>query len=349
MKRVRIIAMLLALLMIAALAGCAQDTADTQDTSDVEDAASGDEQTQEEQQDEQQDEQEEQQDEQQDVSTAITVTDMTGKEVTLDAPAEKVVALTPSDCEILFAIGAGDTLVGRGEYCDYPAEVLDIPAVQSGADTNIEQIMALEPQVVIMSTMAQTEEQIASLEAAGIKTVVSDAHDIEGVYTAIELIGAVTGKNDEAATVVEGMKTAFADITSKVTATGEETVYFEVSPLEYGLWTAGSGTFMDELATMVGLTNAFADVEGWGEISQEQVIDRDPDYIVTITMYFGEGPTPEEEIAGRDGWQDMKAIQNGAILNADTNEISRPGPRLADAIQQLYEFVYENDALDDAA
>jgi iron complex transport system substrate-binding protein len=341
--------MLLALLMIAALAGCAQDTADTQDTGDAQDAASGDEQTQEDQQDEQQDVQEDQQDEQQDVSTAITVTDMTGKEVTLDAPAQKVVALTASDCEILYAIGAGDTLVGRGEFCDYPAEVLDIPAVQSGADTNIEQIMALEPQVVIMSTMAQTEEQIASLEAAGIKTVVSDAHDIEGVYTAIELIGAVTGKNDEAAAVIEGMKTAFADITSKVTGTGEKTVYFEVSPLEYGLWTAGSGTFMDELATMVGLTNAFADVEGWGEISQEQVIDRDPDYIVTITMYFGEGPTPEEEIAGRDGWKDMKAIQNGAILNADTNEISRPGPRLADAIQQIYEFVYENDALDDAA
>ena len=349
MKRVRIIAMLLALLMIAALAGCAQDTADTQDTGDAQDAASGDEQTQEDQQDEQQDVQEDQQDEQQDVSTAITVTDMTGKEVVLDAPAQKVVALTASDCEILYAIGAGDTLVGRGEFCDYPAEVLDIPAVQSGADTNIEQIMALEPQVVIMSTMAQTEEQIASLEAAGIKTVVSDAHDIEGVYTAIELIGAVTGKNDEAAAVIEGMKTAFADIASKVTGTGEETVYFEVSPLEYGLWTAGPGTFLDELATMVGLTNAFADVEGWGEISQEQVIDRDPDYIVTITMYFGEGPTPEEEIAGRDGWKDMKAIQNGTILNADTNEISRPGPRLADAIQQLYEFVYENDALDDAA
>ncbi len=345
MKRARIIAMLLALLLIAGLAGCAQDTADTQDTGDAQDTAPGDEQTQQDDQDVQEDQQEDDQE----TSTAITVTDMTGSEITLDAPAQKVVALTPSDCEILFAIGAGNTLVGRGEYCDYPAEVLDIPAVQSGADTNIEQIMSLEPQVVIMSTMAQTEEQIASLEAAGIKTVVSDAHDIEGVYTAIELIGAVTGKNDEAATVIEGMKIAFADIASKVTGTGEETVYFEVSPLEYGLWTAGSGTFMDELASMVGLTNAFADVEGWGEISQEQIIERDPDYIVTITMYFGEGPTPEEEIAGRDGWQDMKAIQNGAILNADTNEISRPGPRLAEAIQQLYEFVYENDALDSAA
>ena len=90
---------------------------------------------------------------------AITVTDMKGREIRLDAPATRVVALTPSDCEILYAIGAGETLVGRGEYCDYPAGVLDVPSVQSGAETNVEQIVALEPQVVIMSTMAQSVVQ----------------------------------------------------------------------------------------------------------------------------------------------------------------------------------------------
>jgi len=278
------------------------------------------------------------------VSSAITITDMTGREITLDAPAQKIVALTASDCEILYAIGAGDTLVGRGEYCDYPAEVSSVPSVQSGTDTNIEQIIALNPQVVIMSAMAQTEEQIASLEAAGITVVESDAIDIAGVYTAIELIGAVTGKNDEAAGVVNQMKATFDEISAKVTSTGEKTVYFEVSPLEYGLWTAGSGTFMDELAAMLGLTNAFADVNGWGEISQEQVIERDPDYIVTIAMYFGEGVKPVDEIMGRDGWQDMKAVKNGGILNADSNEISRPGPRLADAARSLYSFIYETSA-----
>lgn len=281
-------------------------------------------------------------------SAAIVVTDMTGRKITLDAPAEKIVALTASDCEILYAIGAGDTLVGRGEYCDYPSEVAEVPFVQSGANTNIEQIIALGPQVVLMSTMAQTDEQIASMEASGIKVVVSDAKDIAGVYTAIELVGAVTGKNDEAAAVVDNMKATFADISAKATGNGEKTIYFEVSPLEYGLWTAGTGTFMDELADMLGLTNVFADVDSWGEVSQEQVIERDPDFIVTNTMYFGEGPTPVEEIMGRDGWQDMKAIKNGAVLNADTNEITRPGPRLADAIKMLYAFVYE-DSLDPAA
>jgi iron complex transport system substrate-binding protein len=133
--------------------------------------------------------------------------------------------------------------------------------------------------------------------------VISDAKDIDGVYTAIELIGAIVGKDDEAAAEIQGMKDSFAEIEGKVTGDGSQTVYFEVSPLEYGLWTAGSGTFMDEIATMVGLTNVFSDVDGWGEISQEQVIERDPDFIVTITMYYGEGPTPVEEIMSPDGWQ----------------------------------------------
>ena len=271
-------------------------------------------------------------------STAVTVTDMAGREIALDAPATKVVALTASDCEILAALGAEDTLVGRGEYCDYPESILEVPAVQSGADTNLEQIIALEPQVVIMAKMAQTEEQVAALEEAGIRVVVSDAQDIEGVYTAIRLIGALVGRNDEAEAMVTDMQSAFADIAAKSENTGK-TVYFEVSPLQWGLWTAGKGTFMDELATMCGLTNAFADVEGWAEISEEQVLERDPDYIVTISMYYGEGPTPVEEIKSRAGWDALKAVQNDAIFNADSNEVSRPGPRLKDAAEALYTFV----------
>ena len=271
---------------------------------------------------------------------SVETTDMIGNVIALDAPAQRIVALTPSDCEILYALGAGDTVVGRGEYCDWPAEVLEKPVVQSGADTNLEQIIALEPQVVIMSTMAQTQEQIDALQAAGIHVVVSDAQDIAGVYEAIALVGDVTGKQEEAEALVEEMQQAFADISSAATGDGNKTVYFEVSPLRYGLWTAGTGTFMDELAQMLGLSNAFSDVQGWAEISEEQVIERDPDYIITISMYSGEELTPVEEILSRASWQGMKAIQNGAVLNADSNEISRPGPRLVDAAQTIYAFVY---------
>ncbi len=274
--------------------------------------------------------------------SAVTVTDMTGREITLDEPATRVVALTPADCEILFAIGAGDALVGRGEYCDYPAEVADVPAVNSGSETNIEQILALEPQVLLMATMAQTEEQVQQLEDAGVHVVVSDAQDIAGTYDAIEMIGALMGRDDAAASLVEEMKDSFADLSSKATGDGSKSIYFEVSPLEYGLWTAGANTFMDEVADMLGVANCFDDVDGWGSISEEQVLERDPDYIMTITMYYGEGPTPDEEIVSRPGWENVTAVKNGMILNLPNNELSRPGPRLVDGAQALYDFIYGN-------
>ncbi|MBR0051939.1 MAG: ABC transporter substrate-binding protein [Firmicutes bacterium] len=313
MNKKRIVSLLLALAMIFALAGCtSSEPAQPAEPSEPE--ASG---------------------------SAITVTDMTGREITLDEPATRVVALSAADCEFLYAVGAGDTLVGRGEYCDYPAEVLDVPSVQSGYDTNIEQIIALEPQVLLMSTMAQTEEQVAALEEAGIKVVVSDAQDIEGVYTALEMIGTLMGKENEAEQVITTMKVRFQELSGS-TSTQGKTVYFEVSPLEYGLWTAGKGTFMNEIAEMLGMKNVFDDVEGWAEISEEQVLERNPDYIVTITMYFGEGPTPEEEIMARPGWENVTAVQNGTILNLQNNELSRPTPRLTDGALMLHNFVVEH-------
>jgi iron complex transport system substrate-binding protein len=193
-----------------------------------------------------------------------------------------------------------------------------------------------------MNTMTQTVEQVEALENAGITVVVSKATDIAGVYTAINMIGALTGKVSEANSVVGQMKSVFSEISGKVPVNTGKTVYFEVSPLAYGLWTAGSGTFMNELAGMLGLKNAFADLDGWAEISQEQVIKRNPDYIVTITMYSGSGVSPVDEIKARDGWQNISAVKNNAILNADSNSISRPGPRLADALKTMYSFIYGN-------
>lgn len=273
------------------------------------------------------------------VSTSITVTDMMGRTVTLDEPAKRVVALTASDCEILYAIGAGDTLVGRGEYCDYPEEVLSVPSVESGFETNIEQILPLAPDVLLMASMNQPKEQVDALENAGVHVIVSNASDIEGTYTAIRLIGAITGRSTEAEAVCLSMQSTFDGVAANKDANAGKTVYFEVSPLEYGLWTAGSETFMDEIAKMLGLTNCFADVSGWAEISEEQVIERNPDFIVTISMSYEGAPSPIDEILSRPGWENVSAVKNSAILNLTGNELSRPAPRLATGAAMLSGFV----------
>ena len=273
----------------------------------------------------------------------FTVTDMAGREVTFEKPVEKAVALTASDCEIIFAIGAEETLVGRGEYCDYPPEVKDLPSLTSGAGTNIEQILALEPEVVFLSMMAQTPEQVEQLEKAGVKVVVSDAQDIAGTYVAIKLIGDVLGKQEEAQQIISDMEFIFEEIKAN-RLDGTKTIYFEVSELKWGLWTAGTGTFMNEVAEMMGVKNCFDDVASWAAISEEQVLERNPDYIMTISMYYGEGPTPEEEIMSRAGWENVTAVKNQSILNLPNNELSRPAPRLAVGAQMLFDFIVENEA-----
>jgi len=271
---------------------------------------------------------------------ALALTDMAGREISLTEPAQRIVALQPADCEILFAIDAGGLVVGRGEYCNYPAEVLAVPSVQSGFEINLEQIIALAPDAVVMPKMGQREEDAKKLEEAGIAVIVSDAQTIQGVYTAIGLLGRLTGREEQAGRLAEEMRESFAQITQKAQDYKGGSVYFETSPLEQGLWTTGADTFMDEIAGMLNLTNIFSDLKGWQAISEEQVLSREPDYIIVIPMYFGTDMTPVEEVLSRPGWKGMKAVSGGKVFSADLDAISRPGPRLADAAIELYNFIY---------
>ena len=271
------------------------------------------------------------------LAEGVSVQDMYGRTIELDRPATRIVALSPADCEILCALGCEEMLVGRGTYCDYPASIHAVPVVESGAETNLEQIIALEPQVVLMADMAHSVDLVNALEAVGIRVVVSNADSIEGVYTSIGMIGGLMGKTAEAEALVSDMKATFEEIRARSADSGK-TVYFEISPLQWGLWSCGANTFMDELAQICGVTNIFADVQGWVEVSEEQVLERNPDYIVTTTMYFGEGPTPVEEILGRASWASVNAVAQGKVFNANSDEATRPGPRLKDAAVSLYNF-----------
>lgn len=272
----------------------------------------------------------------------ISVTDMRGKEITLDGPVTEAVVLAPSDAEILFALGAGDVIVGRGRYVDYPAEeVEDIPALATGDDMNIEEIIALNPQIVITTKMGKTEDRFAQLEDAGIQVFITDASTIDEVYDSIELLGSLVDRQEEAEELIDDMQSTFDEYSQKAEEANQEdaSIYYEISPLEFGLWTGGSNTFMEEIGQMLQLDNIFSEVDGWSEISEEQVLEKNPDYIISTTMPM-EGSDPIEEILGRDGWDAITAIESGNVFQANSDEFTRPGPRLKDAIITLYNYVY---------
>lgn len=270
---------------------------------------------------------------------ALTLTDMVGRDITLSGPANKIVALMPGDCEILYAIGAGDTLVGRGEWCNYPEEVLALPSVESGYQLNIEQVVSLAPEVIIMTKMGHSEEHIQAFEKAGIQVFVSDAQSIEDTYTAIGLLGALTGHGDEAEKIVQSMKDEFAALSAAAAEHEGVSVYLETTELQFGLWPAPKGSFMHEIAEMLNMRNVFDDLEGWQEVSEEEVIKRDADFIITTNMYAVDGSLAVDEVMARQGWQTMSAVKNGKVFNI-TDTIIRPAPRLVDAAKDLYAIVY---------
>ena len=285
------------------------------------------------------------------------LTDMTGRKITLMSYPKRIVALTASCAEILYAVGGGDLLVARGTYCDYPEEVKALPALGSGADTNMEDVIAMAPDMVIIDTMAQTTEQIEALEKAGIAVVVTSSSGLKGVYEAVRLIGAAVDREENAEKVVADMQTRLDKLAEKVAAMNipeEErpSIYFEVTPpyYGYGIWAAGKGSFMDEVSQILGLRNIFADSEEWAVVSEEQIIEANPEYIVTITMYSGEEyQSAEAEIMARPGWENIPAVKNGAIKLFANDELSRPAPRLVDGAEILFDFIYGEAAGENAA
>ena len=178
------------------------------------------------------------------------------------------------------------------------------------------------------------------------KVYVSDAQTLENIYTSIELLGKITGKNDEATAMVSGMKNTFSKIENDVRLAGygadatPRSVYFEASSWENSFWTAGSGVYMDDVAQALGLTNIFADLTLWPSVSAEQIIERNPNFIVATAMYGEESPV--KEVLARQSWEGISAVKNEDVFYVDNFSI--PGPRIADAAMALYKLIYENEA-----
>lgn len=270
------------------------------------------------------------------------VVDMMGREFVFDGVPERVVALNPSDMDILTALGVEDKVVGRGSYVELPEGAEDIPVVATGQDLNAEEILALEPDVVFTTDMGYTKEQMDTFDKMGIPVIVTNAKILDQVYESIEIFGSAMDREEKAGEVINEMKDFFENLPAQSESLKGKKVYFEISPLEYGLWSAGKGTFMDEISTIMGMENIFADINGWDEVSEEAVIERDPDIIVTNALFEEGDVMPVDEIMSRKGWENVSAVKNKQVIQIENDELSIPSPRLMKGAEALLEFANEN-------
>ncbi|MGI6622826.1 MAG: ABC transporter substrate-binding protein [Clostridiaceae bacterium] len=273
--------------------------------------------------------------------SSLVLPDSRGVEITFDKIPESVVSLAPANTEILYALNAGDKIIAVSEYCNYPEEIANKTKLPTGEKLDIENLIALKPDLVITGYMSAMEDQFRQLETAGIKVFVTEANSLSETYETIEAIGKIIGKEKEADTLIKNMKDGFDNIIKEVEGKASPTIYVEVSPLEWGLWTCGKNTFIQELIDIVGARNIFEDVEGWAEVSEEQVISKNPDFIVTTSSPLTGIEDPIGEISSRANWSGLDAVKNSRIMMLESDMITRPGPRLLDAAKELTKILYD--------
>ncbi|MEN8112818.1 MAG: ABC transporter substrate-binding protein [Actinomycetota bacterium] len=275
-----------------------------------------------------------------------TVPEDTGFPVTIEAPngpvtieerPERIVSLSPTSTEVLYAVGAGSQIVAVDDQSNYPAEAPTSDL--TGFDPNLEAIAAYDADLVIV--MYDPGDVIAGLEAIGIPVLEHPAAaTLDDTYVQIEQIGAATGHIGEAGELVAAMRSDIDAATSRAQTSGE-TYYHEVSPELYSLTSA---TFAGALYAMFGLENIAdaADPDGWGypQLSAEHVLAEDPAIIfLADTKCCGQSVAA---IGERPGWDALTAVEQGAIVELDDDVASRWGPRVVDFVEAIAMAVEEN-------
>jgi len=270
---------------------------------------------------------------------SVRLTDDIGNAVEIAGPVERIVSLAPSNTEIVFALGLGDRVVGVTDFCDYPPEALEITKI-GGVEPNLEQIVALDPDLVLAIGGEPDPPVIGQLQELGLAVLVLKPNDLDGIYHDIELVGQATGAQQEATDLTTEMRERIAAVTN-VTASAAERplVFYELDGTDPTRpWTAGSGSWHDRFIQLVGGRNLAGDQESaWVQFNAEEIVAQDPDVIILGDSAWGTTP---ESVAERPGWDIIAAVQNGHVYPIDDSLISRPGPRVAEGIEELARLIH---------
>ena len=256
----------------------------------------------------------------------LGLVDDAGDTLRLEVSARRIVSLIPAATELLFAIGAGSSVVGRTRYCDFPAAAQTVPNLGDGIKPSIEAVLAQRPDLVVLYNSGQNADIAGRLEEQGIPHLRINTDALSDVARVSHMLGLLTGHQREADSVAAVFVTALAHATVAPTSSRPKVLLlvWEQPPM-----TVGRGSFLNELVERAGGENAFADVAASsGIVSIEAVAARDPDLILTTE----EGPAA---FAQRPEWQVVPAVKQQRFLRVSGSEFERPSPRAPSAIREL--------------
>jgi iron complex transport system substrate-binding protein len=261
---------------------------------------------------------------------SITVEDDFGNVITLASEPQRIISLAPANTEILYALGLGDRVVGVTEYCNYPPEAAEKPKVGSFSDVDLEQVVGLEPDLVL-ATSLHTAVVVPALQERGIPVFVADPQTVPEVLETIRTIGHITGKDQTAEALTAQMQERIIAVQETIKDAPRPRVFWELGP---ELYTAGPGSFLNDLIVMAGGENIAADADSpWPQLSLEAIVLKDPEIVMLADHNYGE---TAETVTQRSGWGNITAVREGRIIELTNDDIvSRPGPRIVEGLEFL--------------
>ncbi|MCK9439896.1 MAG: cobalamin-binding protein [Methanothrix sp.] len=276
-------------------------------------------------------------------NNTITVTDDLGRQVSITSAPQRIVSLSPSNTEMLFALGLGDRVVGVTKYCNYPPEVESlkdsgmVEVVGGYVDPDFETILSLRPDLVLTSR-THSSEAISLLDKESIPIFVVDPNNLSRIILSIEKIGKITEKEVEASELCNRMKSRIRAVSDTVSSLPKTRVLYIVwhDPVR----TAGAGTFEDEVIEKAGGVNIFHDLSGYALVDPEAIAMRNPEVIIACSGMGTGADKPIQWAETERGLNLTLARKNGRIYQAEGDIITRAGPRIVDGLEMFAKFIH---------
>jgi len=260
------------------------------------------------------------------------VTDEVGRRVVVPVPVQRIVSLAPSLTETVYALGVQERLMGVTDYCDYPPETKTKPRVGGPVQPNLEQVVALQPDLVLATRAINRRETVEALERLGIAVYATDPRTVEGVLESMRRLGKVIGAREQGEALVAALRARLEGLKRRLAGRPATRVLFVVW-LE-PLISIGQKTFLADALNWARAESVLETTQDWPRINLEEVVRLQPEYLVFASSH---GETPEDtldQLHARPGWRSLNAVQHRHIA-VISDAINRPAPRLVDAIEQV--------------